>query len=85
VQSSDGADLAALVVSLALLIIEPYFRTTKGFFALLEREWFAAGCSYVPPLIASKNIDHTFCLHHISILYILRREARAVFCHSPLT
>ena len=44
-QSEDGADMSALVVSLVELLLDPYYRTTTGFAFVLEREWLLHGSS----------------------------------------
>lgn len=43
VHCSDGWDRTAQVCSLAALMLDPYFRTIKGFQALIEKDWLAFG------------------------------------------
>jgi len=43
VHCSDGWDRTAQICSTAMLLIDPYFRTMKGFQVLIEKEWIAFG------------------------------------------
>lgn len=43
VHCSDGWDRTAQVCSLAAVMLDPYYRTIKGFQALIEKDWLAFG------------------------------------------
>lgn len=43
VHCSDGWDRTAQVCSLAAVMLDPYYRTIKGYQALIEKDWLAFG------------------------------------------
>ncbi|KAK9911762.1 hypothetical protein M0R45_035653 [Rubus argutus] len=61
VHCSDGWDRTTQLVSLAILLLDPYYRTLNGFQALIEKDWLAFGHPFadrvgMPTITGSGNI-----------------------------
>ncbi|KAG0228426.1 hypothetical protein BGW42_002218 [Actinomortierella wolfii] len=65
VHCSDGWDRTTQLVSLAQIIMDPYFRTIRGLRALIEKEWLFYGH---PFQARNDSQQQRFVKHHISSL-----------------
>ncbi|ETK92513.1 hypothetical protein L915_04200 [Phytophthora nicotianae] len=57
VHCSDGWDRTAQLCALAQLIIDPYYRTIRGFATLVEKDWLAFGHKYAERCGSDRNRD----------------------------
>ena len=46
IHCSDGCDRTPQLTSLAMILLDPYYRTIKGFIVLVEKEWLSFGHSF---------------------------------------
>eukprot|EP00127_Corallochytrium_limacisporum_P002282 Clim_evm70s109 gene=Clim_evmTU70s109 len=81
VQDFQGTDRTVLLVSLAMILMDPHYRTIKGFKTLIEKEWIHFGYPFrehnVPPAggrDSQEELAPTFllfvnCLHEIMCSY----------------
>ncbi|KAE9354043.1 hypothetical protein PR003_g3570 [Phytophthora rubi] len=57
VHCSDGWDRTAQLCALAQLMIDPYFRTIRGFATLVEKDWLAFGHKFSERTSGDRNRD----------------------------
>lgn len=57
VHCSDGWDRTAQLTALAQLMIDPFFRTIRGFAVLVEKDWCAFGHKFAERLGADRSKD----------------------------
>lgn len=43
IHCSDGWDRTSQLSSLSMILLDPYYRTLKGFIVLIEKEWLSFG------------------------------------------
>ncbi|XP_057470447.1 phosphatidylinositol-3-phosphatase myotubularin-1 isoform X1 [Actinidia eriantha] len=79
VHCSDGWDRTSQLVSLASLLLDPYYRTFKGFQALVEKDWLAFGHPF------SDRVGMPTISGSDSVLYELSRQSSTgSFPSSPM-
>uniref|UniRef100_A0AC34FWT3 Phosphatidylinositol-3-phosphatase n=1 Tax=Panagrolaimus sp. ES5 TaxID=591445 RepID=A0AC34FWT3_9BILA len=81
VHCSDGWDRTSQTLSIAQLILDPYYRTIKGFETLIEKDWLGFGfkfddrCGHVTPINddLSKEVSPIFT-QFLEVVYQLTRQ-----------
>ncbi|KAK6933491.1 Myotubularin-like, phosphatase domain [Dillenia turbinata] len=79
VHCSDGWDRTTQLVSLASLMLDPYYRTFKGFQALVEKDWLAFGHPF------ADRLDMPIMMGTSSMPFELTRQSSTgSFSSSPM-
>lgn len=87
VHCSDGWDRSSQLTSLAMLLIDPYYRTLEGLAVLIEREWVLSGHMFAlrigHGLVASKetkeNERSPIFIQFLDVLFQLIEQFPAAF------
>lgn len=56
----DGVDRTTQVISLAMVMLDPYYRTIRGFLTLIEKEWISFGYPFNTRNGNQKNKEYDF-------------------------
>ena len=81
IHCSDGWDRTSQTVSIAQLLIDPHYRTIKGFETLIDKDWLGFGfkfddrCGHITPLNEdlSKEVSPIFT-QFLDVVYQLTRQ-----------
>jgi myotubularin-related protein 1/2 len=85
VHCSDGWDRTSQLVSLAQLMIDPYYRTIRGFAVLVEKDWCAFGHKLAERSGGDRNRDNArhksspIMLQFLDAVWQIWRQFRSAF------
>ena len=79
---SDGWDRTSQIVSLAMIILDPFYRTINGFAVLVEKEWIAFGHNFAlrsgHGVLANESVSPIFLIF-IECVWQLTRQCPTAF------
>ena len=71
IHCSDGWDRTSQLLSLIQIMLDPYFRTMKGFMVLIEKEWISFGHQFA---FRSGHCNFLFLKSQISLFFKTARN-----------
>eukprot|EP01105_Mastigella_eilhardi_P003332 TRINITY_DN1428_c0_g1_i3.p1 TRINITY_DN1428_c0_g1~~TRINITY_DN1428_c0_g1_i3.p1 ORF type:complete len:1095 (-),score=216.73 TRINITY_DN1428_c0_g1_i3:804-3977(-) len=88
VHCSDGWDRTPQITSLALLMLDPYYRTVHGFEVLIEKEWLSYGHKFATRVGQGQHecneqspvfLQFLECVYHLLLLFPVSFEFNSDF------
>lgn len=79
VHCSDGWDRTAQLSALAQVLLDPYYRTRRGFQVLVTKEWFAMGHKFKDRLAINTEETSPIFLQFIDIIWQLTLQFPQAF------
>lgn len=76
---SDGWDRTAQMASLAMLLLDPFFRTARGFAVLVDKEWCSFGHKFRDRVLSSGEESAPVFLLWVDCVWQVQRQFRSAF------
>eukprot|EP01125_Pyxidicula_operculata_P013191 TRINITY_DN4362_c0_g2_i1.p1 TRINITY_DN4362_c0_g2~~TRINITY_DN4362_c0_g2_i1.p1 ORF type:complete len:1402 (-),score=303.40 TRINITY_DN4362_c0_g2_i1:368-4573(-) len=71
----DGCDQTSQVITIAMLILDPYYRTLQGFIVLIEKEWISFGHKFY----SSIDLKAPLFLQWLDVIYQMVKQSPGSF------